>query len=69
MLETAVDLETPLTKKLAEISTWITVGIISISVIILVVGVKRSLDIGIELGKALKETLIFAIALAVGAIP
>ncbi|MGE4561142.1 MAG: cation-translocating P-type ATPase, partial [Desulfobulbus sp.] len=69
MLETAVDLETPLTKKLAAISTWITVGIILVSAIILAVGVKRSLAMGIPLGEALKETLIFAIALAVGAIP
>ena len=30
---------------------------------------KRALDIAIPLGTALKETLIFAIALAVGAIP
>ncbi|MDD2468620.1 MAG: HAD-IC family P-type ATPase, partial [Desulfobulbus sp.] len=69
MLETAVDLETPLTKKLAEISTWITLGIVLISIIILAVGVKRALDMGIPLGVSLKETLIFAIALAVGAIP
>ncbi len=69
MLETTIDLETPLTKKLSEISTWITIGIVVISVIILAAGVKRSLDMGILLGDALKETLIFAIALAVGAIP
>ncbi|MGD9950670.1 MAG: cation-translocating P-type ATPase, partial [Desulfobulbus sp.] len=36
---------------------------------ILTVGKKRSLDVGIPLGVALKETLILAIALAVGAIP
>jgi len=69
MLESAVDLQTPLTKKLAEVSTWITIGIGIISVVILAVGVKRALDIAIPLGLALKETLIFAIALAVGAIP
>jgi Ca2+-transporting ATPase len=69
MLESAVDLDTPLTKKLAEVSTWITIGIIAVSVVILAVGVKRALDIAIPLGAALKETLIFAIALAVGAIP
>lgn len=69
MLESAVDLDTPLTKKLAEVSTWITIGIVAVSVVILAVGVKRALDIAIPLGAALKETLIFAIALAVGAIP
>jgi Ca2+-transporting ATPase len=69
MLESAVDLDTPLTKKLGEVSTWITIGIVAVSVVILAVGVKRALDIAIPLGTALKETLIFAIALAVGAIP
>ncbi len=69
MLETAVDLETPLTKKLAEVSNWITIGIVAISVVILAVGVKRALDMAIPLATALKETLVFAIALAVGAIP
>lgn len=69
MLESAVDLDTPLTKKLAEVSTWITIGIGSVSVVILAIGVKRALDMAIPLGPALKETLIFAIALAVGAIP
>ena len=69
MLDSAVTLDTPLTKKLAEVSQWITIGIIVISAVILAVGVKRALDIAIPLGAALKETLIFAIALAVGAIP
>ncbi|MCL2790476.1 MAG: HAD-IC family P-type ATPase [Desulfobulbus sp.] len=69
MLASTVDLETPLTKKLGELSTWITIAIVLISAVILAIGVKRSLDVGIALGAALKETLIFAIALAVGAIP
>jgi len=69
MLDSAVSLDTPLTKKLAEVSTWITIGIVIISAVILAVGVKRALDIAIPLGTALKDTLIFAIALAVGAIP
>ncbi|NDY74127.1 cation-transporting P-type ATPase [Desulfobacter hydrogenophilus] len=69
MLESTVDLETPLTKKLDEVSTYITIGISVISVVILAIGMKRALDIAIPLGTALKETLIFAIALAVGAIP
>ncbi|WP_035216358.1 cation-translocating P-type ATPase [Desulfobulbus elongatus] len=69
MLASTVDLETPLTKKLAEVSTWITIGIVLISAVILAIGVKRALDMGIPLGAALKETLVFAIALAVGAIP
>ncbi|MDX9835911.1 MAG: HAD-IC family P-type ATPase, partial [Desulfobulbus sp.] len=69
MIEGAVDLDTPLTKKLAEIGTYITIGVIAISAVILTVGVYRALEQGIALGPALKDTLIFAIALAVGAIP
>ncbi len=69
MLASAVDLDTPLTKKLAEISRYITIGIIMVSVVILAVGLYRALNQDIALVPALKETLIFAIALAVGAIP
>ncbi len=69
MLESAVDLDTPLTKKLAEIGKYITIGVIAVSAVILTVGVYRALGEGIALAPALKETLIFAIALAVGAIP
>ena len=69
MLESAVDLDTPLTKKLGEIGKYITFGVIAVSVVILTVGVYRALGQGIALIPALKETLIFAIALAVGAIP
>ena len=69
MLESAVDLDTPLTKKLGEIGKYITIGVIAVSVVILTVGVYRALGEGIALAPALKETLIFAIALAVGAIP
>ncbi len=69
MLDSAVDLETPLTKKLAEVSLIITLGVMLISGVILVIGVWRALDQAIPLVTALKDTLIFAIALAVGAIP
>ncbi|NLX17757.1 MAG: HAD-IC family P-type ATPase [Desulfobulbus sp.] len=69
MLDSTVSLDTPLTKKLAEVSTWITVATVLISAVILAIGVKRALDAGIPLSTALKDTLMFAIALAVGAIP
>lgn len=69
MLDSTVSLDTPLTKKLAEISTWITIATVLISAVILAIGVKRALDMAVPLGSALKETLMFAIALAVGAIP
>jgi Ca2+-transporting ATPase len=69
MISEATDLETPLTKKLATIGNYLTIGIIIITALIMVIGTIRSTGQGILLGLALKESLIFAIALAVGAIP
>jgi len=69
MLSETTDLETPLTKKLAVIGNYLTVGILAITSIIMVIGTYRALEQGILLSSALKESLIFAIALAVGAIP
>lgn len=69
LLDSTVDLATPLTLKLQEITKYITIAVLLISAVILAVGVKRALDQGIALAMALKDTLIFAIALAVGAIP
>ena len=69
MLSEATDLETPLTKKLATIGKYLTVGIVLITLLIMLVGTIRATNFGIELGTALKDSLVFAIALAVGAIP
>ncbi len=69
MLSQATDLETPLTKKLATIGKYLTIGIIIITVLIMVIGTFRAIGQGILLSLALKDSLIFAIALAVGAIP
>jgi Ca2+-transporting ATPase len=70
MLKEAADLETPLTKALAEIGRVITIGIVAISVLMLAVGTWRAMSqTGQDLVSAMRETVIFAIALAVGAIP
>ena len=69
LLEQAADLVTPLTRKLAWLGKVITIGILVVSVLILGFGVFRAMRAGVELWAALRETLIFAIALAVGAIP
>ncbi len=69
LLSQTVDLDTPLTKKLAELSLYITIGIALITAVILAAGLYRAVSQGMVLAEALKETLIFAIALAVGAIP
>jgi magnesium-transporting ATPase (P-type) len=69
LIEGATDLETPLTRALGTIGKYIAVAIVVISAVILTIGVLRATGAGLPLNDALRETLIFAIALAVGAIP
>ena len=69
MLNETVDLDTPLTKKLGVIGKYLTIGIVAITAIIMFIGTYRALGQGVLLFDALKESLIFAIALAVCAIP
>lgn len=69
MLSETIDLETPLTKKLAIIGKYLTISIVAITIIIMFIGTFRAMGQGVLLFTALKESLIFAIALAVGAIP
>ncbi len=70
MLKETTDLQTPLTKALGQIGKYITIAIVIISVVMLAVGTWRTMqETGAELIPALRETAIFAIALAVGAIP
>ena len=70
LLDEAVDLETPLTRALGEMGRAITIGILAVTAVMLAIGVARTmLQTGVGLIEALRETVIFAIALAVGAIP
>ncbi|MCF8296895.1 MAG: HAD-IC family P-type ATPase [Saprospiraceae bacterium] len=69
MLEEAIDLQTPLGHKLALVGKYLTIGIIVVTLIILVIGTLRATENGIPIILALKEALIFGIAIAVGAIP
>ena len=70
LLRQAPDLETPLTRALAEIGKYITLGILVVTAVMLAIGVVRAmLETGVGVLQALRETVIFAIALAVGAIP
>jgi len=70
MLHETTDLETPLTAALREIGKTITVAIAAVAGLMLVVGTVRTvLATGDGVVQALRETVIFAIALAVGAIP
>lgn len=69
MLGQATELETPLTQKLAAVGKYLTIGIVAITMVIMVIGTIRATNQGIDMITALKDSLIFAIALAVGAIP
>ncbi len=69
LLEETTDLETPLTRALATIGSYIALAVVAVSAIILTIGVFRATGAGLPLADALRETLVFAIALAVGAIP
>ena len=70
LLQEASSLETPLTKALTQISKYITIGIIGVTVIMLSIGIIRTiLQTEATVIEAIQDTLIFAIALAVGAIP
>ena len=69
MLDETTDLETPLTQKLAVVGKYLTIGIVVITLIIMVIGTLRATGQGMSFYAAIKDSLIFAIALAVGAIP
>ncbi len=61
--------QTPLTKTLAQIGAVITVAILAVAAVLLAVGTGRLMSHGMTGTAAVSETVIFAIALAVGAIP
>ena len=70
MLRETTDLQTPLTQALAKIGLYITISIIVIALAMLVLGTWRAMaETGVAWLPALRESVIFAVALAVGAIP
>ena len=70
LLKETTDLQTPLTAALAKIGRYITVAIILIALAMLLLGTWRAMaETGLEWLPALRESVIFAVALAVGAIP
>lgn len=69
MIGEAVPLETPLTHKLAQVGKYLTIGIVAVTILILIAGTIRATQQGIEFTDSFRDSLIFAIALAVGAIP
>jgi len=70
MLGEATEMETPLSIALHKIGLVLTVGIAVISMVILFVGTARAMsEGGVDMLTGLRESVIFAITLAVGAIP
>jgi magnesium-transporting ATPase (P-type) len=69
MLGDATDLETPMTRALAVIARYITIGIVVVAAVMIAFGLARMSMQGVPVLEALQDTVIFAIALAVGAIP
>ncbi|MBE0529995.1 MAG: HAD-IC family P-type ATPase, partial [Rhodospirillales bacterium] len=70
LLKETTDLETPLTRALAGIGMTISLAIIAIALAMLAIGTWRAvIETGVDWLTALRETVIFAVALAVGAIP
>jgi Ca2+-transporting ATPase len=69
MLDEATSLETPMTHALAVIARYITIGIVAITAVMIAFGLVRMGRQGVPILEALEDAVIFAIALAVGAIP
>lgn len=69
LLSEATEIETPLSKSLHQISQVLTVGIVVVAVLMVIVGTIRTMSQGGSLETGIKESLVFAITLAVGAIP
>ena len=65
MLEEASSLETPMTRAMAEVAKVLTVMILAVAVIVMVVGVFRSMTEGNTLLVAFRESMIFAIPVSV----
>ncbi|MEE4242461.1 MAG: HAD-IC family P-type ATPase, partial [Desulfopila sp.] len=69
MLSEATELETPLTRALGKLGKQITIAILALAVVIMGIGMWRDMSSGVALMSAFRDTMMFAIALAVGAIP
>ena len=69
LLQQAGSLETPLTRSLGQVGKALTTGILAVTAVLIAVGTWRSVGQGVPLLDALRQMLIFAISLAVGAIP
>jgi Ca2+-transporting ATPase len=69
LMASVPELETPLTRALARLSAQIAWFVLALSALMIGVGTARLLGEGLPLVDAVRETILFAIALAVGAVP
>jgi potassium/sodium efflux P-type ATPase len=70
LLDEATDLDTPLTQALSQIGKVLTIGIVVVALLMLAIGTWRDMAIAdASFTDAFRGAVIFAIALAVGAIP
>jgi Ca2+-transporting ATPase len=69
MLRETTDLQTPLTRALTVIGKYITIAILLVSLVMLTFGTLRMMGQGLAFSEAFRDSILFAIALAVGAIP
>jgi Ca2+-transporting ATPase len=69
MLNDVVELQTPLTKAMARIGVAISIGVVALAGLMLVIGTMRAVANGVEIREASADAAVFAISLAVGAIP
>jgi potassium/sodium efflux P-type ATPase len=69
LLDSAESTETPLQHALDRIGKMLTVGIAILAVLIILIGTARAMAEGDSLRQGIRESVIFAITLAVGAIP
>lgn len=70
MRKEPTDLQRPLTRGLAALGKYLMVAIVIVALIVLAVAVWRAtVETGLDPTRAIEQTLVFAIALAVGAIP
>ncbi|HSL11358.1 MAG TPA: HAD-IC family P-type ATPase [Actinomycetota bacterium] len=69
MLDDVVELETPLTRALGRVGRVISIGVLVLAVGMLALGTFRAVDRGASVAEGLADSAIFAISLAVGAIP
>ncbi len=69
LLNRAAKLRTPLAATLARIGQVIAIGVVAVAFLLVLIGTARALAAGVPLDAALADSAIFAITLAVGAIP